>query len=282
MGSEKNAVIEGVKKITSAVAFSALPMVIFLFFFQPRQWLFQPCRWLFLSGRAKKPLPKLFFLFEFCIFVKRKIYKTMAYNKFKKLEQLQEKLGINEFMESWLSKNIVPYNSISIFLTEALMEAEKEALTTEKAKSESIVVPILKELKRRNADSFSYFSGFEFNVDKSQGLSGYCDFILSAETKKNEITSPIFCLIEAKDGEIDKSYAQCGAEMYAAQLFNERKGNPQKIIYGCVTNAFSWCFMKLEDKNLYIDTNYVPLTFAKPYEVLAVLQWILDASLAKK
>jgi hypothetical protein len=69
--------------------------------------------------------------------------------------------------------------------------------------------------------------------------------------------------------------------MYAAQIFNEREGNPKKQIFGCVTNAFSWCFLKLENKNLYIDPNYVPLTFTKPHEVLAVLQWILDESLKK-
>ncbi len=203
----------------------------------------------------------------------------MAYNKFKKLEQLRENLGLDDIMESWLPKSILPYSNISIFLEEALKEAQQEALTTEKAKSESIIVPILKELKRHNQDLFSYFSGFQFDVDKSKDLTGYCDFMLSAETKKAEISAPIFCLIEAKDGEIDKGYAQCGAEMYAAQIYNERKGKPRKAIYGCVTNAFSWCFLKLDKNNLYIDTNYVPLTFTKPHEVLAVLQWVLDESL---
>jgi hypothetical protein len=208
--------------------------------------------------------------------------KVMAYNKFKKLEQLREDFGIEDIMETWLPKSMPFFPKISIFLEEALQEAEQEALTTEKAKSESIVVPILKELKRNTPYSFAYFSGFEFNVDKDLKLTGYCDFMLSSEIKKAEISAPIFCLIEAKDGEIDKGYAQCGAEMYAAQLYNERKGKPKKVIYGCVTNAFSWCFMKLEDKNLYIDTNYVPLTFAEPHRVLAVLQWILEVSLANK
>jgi hypothetical protein len=55
-----------------------------------------------------------------------------------------------------------------------------------------------------------------------------------------------------------------------------------QLIYGCVTNAFSWCFMKLENKNLYIDTNFVPLNFTAPQNVLAVLQWILDVSIANK
>jgi hypothetical protein len=203
----------------------------------------------------------------------------MAYNKFKKLEDLRKRLGIKDVMEIWLPDKISPYSEISMFLKEELKDASQEALTTEKAKSESVISPIIKELRRKNPNRFSFFSGFDFNVDASQDLKGYCDYILSTETKRAEITAPVFCLVEAKDGEIDKGYAQCGAEMYAAQLYNNKEGTPKKVIYGCVTNAFSWCFLKLEEKTLFIDPNYVPLTFAKPHEVLGVLQWILDDSL---
>lgn len=203
----------------------------------------------------------------------------MAYNRFKKLAQLRNQLGIKDIVRKWLPKEIMPYSAITSLLQESLEEASREALTTEKAKSESVISPIIKELRRKNPDKFSFFSGFEFNVDASQDLKGYCDFILSAETERGEITAPIFCLVEAKDGEIDKGLAQCGSEMYAAQIYNEREGNPKKIIFGCVTNAFSWCFLKLEQKNLYIDPNYVPLTFSEPHRVLGVLQWILDESL---
>jgi hypothetical protein len=205
----------------------------------------------------------------------------MAYNKFKKLEQLREELGIKDSITKWLP--LSPYfGDVTPTLLEALEEASNETLTTEKAKSEFVVVPVLKELRRHNQDKFRIFSGFEFNVDTKLKLAGFCDFMLSMNVERMELTAPIFCLLEAKNAEIEKGLAQCGAEMYAAQLFNERKGNPQKIIYGCVTNAFSWCFLKLEEKNLYIDTNYVPLTFAEPHRVLAVLQWILDAALAQK
>jgi hypothetical protein len=202
----------------------------------------------------------------------------MAYNKFKKLEDLRKKLGIKDFMKAWLPTSLPPINTPTKLLDD-LEEARHEALTTEKAKSESVIAPVIKELKRQNLDKFSFFSGFDFNVDAVNGLKGYCDFILSSETERAEITAPVFCLVEAKDGEIDKGYAQCGAEMYAAQLYNNKEGTPKKVIYGCVTNAFSWCFLKLEEKNLYIDPDYVPLTFSEPHRVLGVLQWILDDSL---
>jgi hypothetical protein len=202
----------------------------------------------------------------------------MTYESFKKLEHLRKRLGVSETIELWLPIQL-PVVNISHQLLDTLEDASTAPVGTEKAKSEYIINPVLRELKRNNPEKFTSFSGYEFNVDSHIGLKGYCDFILSAASKKGEITAPIFCLVEAKNAEIERGYAQCGAEMYAAQLYNEKEGNPQKLIYGCVTNAFSWCFLKLEDKNLYIDPNYVPLTFAEPHRVLAVLQWILDESL---
>jgi hypothetical protein len=203
----------------------------------------------------------------------------MAYNKFKKLEQLREQFGINNKLNSWVQKEFnIP--KVSHNLLENLQDAISQALATEKAKSEYIVAPVLTEFRRNNPNKISSFSGFEFNVDKTQGLNGFCDFIISAQAQKYTIDAPIIFLVEAKNGEIENGFAQCGAEMYAAQIFNQQEGIQKKAIYGCVTNAFSWAFLKLENKNLYIDPNYVPLTFTEPHRVLAVLQWILDESLA--
>ncbi len=204
----------------------------------------------------------------------------MAYNKFKKLEQLRP-LGIVDYKAEWLPKDLTTKH-ISNALLEALTEAKTEFLGTEKAKSEYVIVPVIKELKRNNIDKFSTFSGYEFNIDSKQGLTGYCDFIFSSATNRGEMTAPIFCLVEAKNDNVEKGIAQCCAEMYAAKLYNEKEGNAKNIMYGCVTTAFSWCFLKLEQKNLYIDPNHIPLTFSEPHQVLAVLQWILDASLAQK
>ncbi len=205
----------------------------------------------------------------------------MAYNKFKKLDTLRTQFGINNINKAWIPKKILTPVASNTLL-QLLADAEEEALTTEKAKSEYIILPILRELKQTRTQKFSTFSGFEFNVDAKNGLNGFCDFILSAEINKLEITEPIICLIEAKKGEIEEGLAQCGAEMYAAHIFNEQRGQPRKAIYGCVTNAFSWCFLKLENKELFIDPNYIPLTFTNPNEVLGVWQWVLDKSLANE
>jgi hypothetical protein len=210
-------------------------------------------------------------------FEHKNIFYFMAYDKFKKLEQVNQKLQIIHLADSWLPKPL-PEIDLTNKLIDDLQEAIAVPLTTEKAKSEYIVVPILKELSRQFPRKFTLFSGFEFNVDKSLDLNGYCDYILSAESQKLEVTAPIFCLVEAKNAEIELGWGQCAAEMYAAQLFNAQQGKPKDVIYGCVTNAFSWCFLKLEGKLLTIDPNYVPLTFDKPAPVLNVLSWIVRQS----
>jgi hypothetical protein len=204
----------------------------------------------------------------------------MAYNKFRKLENLDEVLGIKDNLTSWLPISF-PLAKVSKQLLEFLDDAKSEHLGTEKAKSEYIITPVLRELRRNNPQRFSTFSGYAFEVDTKRDLNGYCDFILSAVAGRSEITAPIFCLVEAKNDNIDRGLAQCGAEMYAAKLFNEQKGKPREVIFGCVTTAFLWCFLKLENNTLFIDPNYIPLTFAEPHKVLSVLQWILDESLGR-
>jgi hypothetical protein len=201
----------------------------------------------------------------------------VAYNRYT-LEKLKEKLAINDITKTFLPTSLHVFQP-SNNLIENLADAIGIGLLSEKSKSEHIIVPVLKELRHKNSNRFSYFSGYQFNIDSKLDLKGYCDFILSAVPNSLTIDAPVFCMVEAKKGEIEEGFGQCGAEMYAAQLFNQRHNNPQKIIYGCVTNAFTWCFLKLEQDTLYIDQNYIPLTFTEPHKVLAALQWILEESL---
>ena len=70
---------------------------------------------------------------------------------------------------------------------------------------------------------------------------------------KVEIEAPVFCLVESKNKTPDEGYGQCAAEMYAARIFNQQMGDPYETIYGVVTNAFEWVFLKLEGNTIYID-----------------------------
>ena len=60
-------------------------------------------------------------------------------------------------------------------------------MNTEKAKSESIIFPILTEAKRRAGLPANILSGVAFDVDRASGLSGFCDFLIS-RSESNFIT----------------------------------------------------------------------------------------------
>ena len=144
---------------------------------------------------------------------------------------------------------------ISNFLAQFLEENVPLALAvnTEKSKSEIIIAPILLELRRLADHPISLFSGVAFNVDKEQGLTGTCDFIISRSSEQYFITAPVLTVAEAKKDNIHNGLGQCIAEMFAARLFNERKKNVVDSIYGVVTTGSAWKFLKLVDRTVYID-----------------------------
>ena len=203
----------------------------------------------------------------------------MAYSDFTLISDLEDRFGIIQ-----KRKNIFP-NPTSLFPSDRLLwdleDAELVPINTEKAKSEHLIVPILKEILRKNRN-FSYFSGFQFDVDKERGLSGFCDYIFSTETDAIEIKSPVFCIIEAKNRSIEDGYAQAGAEMIASRIFNEKKGKPTPIIYGCVTNAFDWSFLQLENDILWIDTERYYLETNSLPQILSILQAIVNIYVGSK
>ncbi|TAE25016.1 MAG: hypothetical protein EAZ92_12715 [Candidatus Kapaibacterium sp.] len=200
----------------------------------------------------------------------------MSYNKFK-IRTLKEQLGIHIQRNYWLPKEL-PTFAEDTHLASSLQEAAKIYLGSEKARSEFVVTPVLQALYRKNQAKYSIFSGYEFTIDKNKGLNGFCDFIFASASDTFIVEAPAFFIVETKKTDIDdNAIAQCSAELYAAQLFNAQKGKPTNTVFGCVTSAYSWGFLKLEQNIISIDPDYVSLSFSNPYHVLAALQWIVDA-----
>lgn len=127
------------------------------------------------------------------------------------------------------------------------------AINTEKARSELIISEILIELKRILNGKISFFSGVSLDVDKEQGLNGYCDFMISKSPEQLFIKAPLIAIVEAKNENIPSGIGQCIAEMIAAKLFNERAGQPLATLYGAVTIGNLWKFLKYEGNNVFID-----------------------------
>jgi hypothetical protein len=193
----------------------------------------------------------------------------MSYSDFKTLDKAINSLNLTLEEVHKLFAQVTPIQP-SQRLKESLDETLELAtnISTEKARSELIITPILLEIRRMFPGKIGYFSGNAFNVDEARGLTGVCDFILSASDNQLLITAPVITVVEAKDNDIKLGLGQCAAEMVAALLFNERKGQAQKI-YGVVSTGTLWKFLTLEGQILKVDRN--EYFIAQIEEILGIL-----------
>ncbi len=139
-----------------------------------------------------------------------------------------------------------------------------------------LIHPILNEVRLNNPKKMTYFSGYQFNVDEKRGLKGFRDFIIPQKYNAVFVESPILAVVEAKHNQdLLDATPQCIAEMYAAQLFNERRGKPQSFTFGVVTNGYEWLFLKLENNLVTIDTER--FVFRNLPQLLGVWQMVIDS-----
>lgn len=164
--------------------------------------------------------------------------------------QIEEKIDLYAHVEA-----IAPSNDLKGILTENIPLAL--AINTEKARSEFLIAPILLELRRRSPIPISLFSGTEFSISPEQGLSGYCDYLISLSKQQLMISAPVVAIVEAKNEDIKSGLGQCIAEMIAAQLFNQQENNDIHTIYGIVTSGEIWKFLQISEQTVVIDlTDY--------------------------
>ncbi len=178
----------------------------------------------------------------------------MPYSKFTSLSQVEAAFGLTLSERERLFVNVLPLkpsSALSADLKEYLPLAN--AVNTEKARSELLIAPILLEIRRHYAGQVGFFSGTEFSVDPEAGLSGYCDYILTASTDLYEVRAPVITLVEAKNEDIKSGLGQCIAEMVAAYRFNQQEGNGISVIYGAVTTGVIWKFLRLVGTAVSID-----------------------------
>jgi hypothetical protein len=152
-----------------------------------------------------------------------------------------------------------------------------QAISTEKAKSEMIIAPVLIEVRRLLDNKISLFSGIDFNVNIEQGLNGFCDFLISLSSQQLYVTSPVIALVEAKNDNLKQGFAQCIAEMIAAAQLNQSEGNNIKNIYGCVTNGNQWMFLQLTGNLVVVDLDEYYIN--QPEKIISVFVSLIKSEL---
>lgn len=194
----------------------------------------------------------------------------MAYTDFS-LATLETKFGIRNYVKPLFAP--LPPLTPSDWLQTSLRLVQELPVRTEKAKSESIVFPILLELRTRNDKFFTIYSGDNLNADSDRGLNGECDFILTKDTGSFDINYPIMQVVEAKRNDLEIGVPQCAAQLVGARFFNEAKGVSVPVLMGCVTTGNEWLFIRLTD-HLEIDRRKYYLN--ELGELLAVFQQLID------
>jgi len=199
----------------------------------------------------------------------------MAYSDFS-LNQVKKVFGLTEQSVQLFVSDVATLEP-SKWLQETLSYSLKLALSSssEKARSEFIIAPILIELERRNPKKLSIYSGEKLDVDEEQGLKGECDFILSKSPLSLTMQAPIISLVEAKKGDIKGGLGQCIAQMLGAQRFNELENNSISGIYGCVTTGEDWQFLKLESNVVFVDDHRYYIN--EVGKLLSIFQFIVDS-----
>ncbi len=195
----------------------------------------------------------------------------MPYSDFT-LKRLRSELGINNKLVNLFDS--VEAIKPSDWLVNYLKRTSIVNIQTEKAKSEAIVFPILLELQDRNKEFITLYSGNNLNADIDKGLNGECDFIISQNTESYDINFPIMQLVEAKNNDIQIGIPQCAAQMVGAKVYNTQNETNIDTVYGCVTTADAWLFMKLENNMLFIDKRKYYLN--ELGELLSIFQRIID------
>ncbi|MBC8138626.1 MAG: hypothetical protein H8F28_22330 [Fibrella sp.] len=184
----------------------------------------------------------------------------MAYESFT-LEQLKQKFSLT-VVQSDDAFAKIPAIEPSPILT-LVLERQRPLIvgkTSEKARSEFLVAPILVEVREIRKHEIAVFSGVKFDVDKKVGLYGYCDFLISRDPLLHEIQAPVVFITEAKKEDLNAGIPQCIAEMVAARLFNDKRGKPVSPIYGTVTDGTRWQFLQLKDQTVTINLREYTIT----------------------
>jgi hypothetical protein len=176
----------------------------------------------------------------------------MAFRDFS-FPKVEQDLGLH-LADADLFSSAPPY-PVREAIAEVVHEGVQLALanSTEKAKSEFIIAPVLLELRRLAGGKIALFSGVEWEVDAARGLNGYCDFLLTRGGSEHILRAPFVAVVEAKNDLIRTGLGQCIAGMVAARLSNERTHERSGPIFGVVSTGAAWKFLRMDGDDVHLD-----------------------------
>jgi hypothetical protein len=179
-----------------------------------------------------------------CLIVHPQGEELMSFSDYKTISQVQ-----TEYQIKYEEVNFVEKNQIDLsqhFLDEIEFNIKTlDAFSSEAARCELIILPILRETYKKVSSKLSLWVQKSINYNKP--LSGTPDYIISKRSPlgKTVLEYPLLIVVEAKKNDFEQGWAQCLAELVAAQKLNN---DETFSVYGIVTDGKYWEFGKLKEK----------------------------------
>jgi hypothetical protein len=124
----------------------------------------------------------------------------------------------------------------------------------ERVRREAMAFPILHAAREVCAKGFTIYSSPRLDVDPERGLEGEVSYLFSTAAPLPVVMAPLVGVISFRSGEIEAGLGECLAQMIAASLFNQRKGQPNDTISGATTNGNEWLFLQLQKNRLRVNS----------------------------
>jgi hypothetical protein len=165
----------------------------------------------------------------------------MSFSDYKAISQVQTEYQIKYDEVNFIQK--IKGDISKQFLEEIEFNMKMlDVFSSEAARCELIILPILREAYKKVSAKFSLWVQKSIRYDDN--LNGTPDYIVSKRSAlgKTVLEFPLLIVTEAKKNDFDQGWAQCLAELVAAQKLN----NDNKLsVYGIVTDGKYWEFGKL-------------------------------------
>ncbi|MBW4479587.1 MAG: hypothetical protein KME54_22750 [Tolypothrix brevis GSE-NOS-MK-07-07A] len=166
----------------------------------------------------------------------------MAFSSYKIIGEV-----LKEFQVIYTEANFIVETAFNVsnYFREDLELVMREGVVdnSESAICENLIYPVIKEVWKQYLKNFILWSHQALTFDNR--LTGFPEYILAKKSHLGKVVfdKPYFILVEAKQDNFETGWAQCLAEMIAAQRLN---GELEIIVFGIVSNGERWQFGKLE------------------------------------
>lgn len=173
----------------------------------------------------------------------------------KGIKFLQERFEKKLLEKESLFENTEPLQP-SPWLNETLEITRPIVSKSEQSRSVFVISNIILEFYKRSDLNIFVYTEQKLNED---GLIGHLDYILARRPPMSSETDEYKVVMEVKKAgsgyrNFRRNFGQLMAQMIAIQCFNTKNRSEVSNVYGVLTNAEEWHFMKLTDDEFQVDT----------------------------